>query len=77
VAIDTRFQQCPGCQHVHSRWDASCPKCGMIHDPVRARKKEQGRAQTLDELVALGKRRGYANPYGWARHTWNARQGSK
>jgi hypothetical protein len=25
----------------------------------------------------LGKRRGYANPYGWARHTWNARQGRK
>jgi superfamily II DNA or RNA helicase len=77
VALDTRFQQCPGCQHVHSRWDASCPKCGMVHDAVRARKKEQGRAQTLDELVELGKRRGYANPYGWARHTWNARQGSK
>jgi len=77
VAIDTRFQQCGGCQHVHSRWDASCPKCGMVHDAVRARKKEQSRAQTLDELVALGKRRGYANPYGWARHTWNARQGRK
>ncbi len=77
VAIDTRFQQCPGCQHVHSRWDASCPKCGMVHDPVRARKKEQGRAQTLDELVELGKRRGYKNPYGWARHTWIARNGNK
>ncbi len=73
VALDTRFQQCRGCNHVHSRWDASCPKCGMIHDPVRARKKEQGRAQTLDELVALGKRRGYKNPYGWAKHTWSAR----
>lgn len=77
VAIDTRFQQCGGCHHVHSRWDASCPKCGMIHDAVRARKKEQGRAQTLDELVELGKRRGYKNPYGWARHTWIARQGKK
>lgn len=77
VALDTRFQQCRGCNHVHSRWDASCPKCGMVHDPVRARKKEQGRAQTLDELVELGKRRGYKNPYGWAKHTWIARQGSK
>lgn len=77
VALDTRFQQCRGCSHVHSRWDASCPKCGMIHDAVRARKKEQGRAQTLDELVELGKRRGYKNPYGWAKHTWIARQGNK
>lgn len=77
VALDTRFQQCGGCAHVHSRWDASCPKCGMIHDPVRARKKEQGRAQTLDELVELGKRRGYKNPYGWAKHTWVARQGKR
>lgn len=77
VALDTRFQQCGGCAHVHSRWDASCPKCGMIHDAVRARKKEQGRAQTLDELVELGKRRGYKNPYGWAKHTWIARQGKK
>jgi hypothetical protein len=25
----------------------------------------------------LGKRRGYKNPYGWAKHTWMARQGRK
>ena len=41
----------------------------------RERKKEQASAQSLDDLIALGRQRGMRNPAGWARHVWNARQG--
>jgi superfamily II DNA or RNA helicase len=34
----------------------------------KARKREQGQAQSLEALIALGKSRGYKNPHGWA---WN------
>lgn len=40
---------------------------------VKERKKEQGKAQSLDALVALGKSRGMKNPYGWARNIMRAR----
>ena len=39
-------------------------------------KKDQGRARTLEELVELGKKRGYKNPTGWARNIFNARRRS-
>jgi superfamily II DNA or RNA helicase len=68
------WQQCTGCGHAHSDRDASCPKCGLVTDPSRAKRKEQGRAQTMQELIALGRRRGYKNPYMWAKFTWQARQ---
>jgi superfamily II DNA or RNA helicase len=41
---------------------------------VEAR-REQGRAQSLDQLVRLGTERGYKNPYGWARRLLAARAG--
>lgn len=43
---------------------------------VRAKAKaEQASATTYDELVALGRARGYAKPEGWARHLIKARGG--
>jgi DNA repair protein RadD len=39
----------------------------------RERQREQSNAKSFDELVALGKRRGYKNPYGWAKHLASAR----
>ena len=36
-------------------------------------KTEQGRAQTLEDLIAVGRKRGMKNPYGWARHVMTAR----
>ena len=41
----------------------------------QAAKRAQGSAGSFDELVALGRSRGYRNPAAWARHVWNARQG--
>lgn len=38
------------------------------------RKREQGQAQTLEQLVDVGRRRGMKNPRGWARHVLAARQ---
>lgn len=75
--VDERHRQCPGCQHVHSRWDASCPRCGHIHDLARARRKEQRRADTYEELVQLGRRRGYKRPEIWARHVFQSRQSKR
>jgi superfamily II DNA or RNA helicase len=40
----------------------------------KARKSEQGHASTLEDLVNLGKTRGYKNPHGWAHHIYNARK---
>jgi hypothetical protein len=38
------------------------------------RKKEQGEARSLEELIALGTKRGLKNPQGWARHVLAGRQ---
>jgi superfamily II DNA or RNA helicase len=35
---------------------------------------EQGRAKTLQELIAIGKARGYKSPYWWARKVLNSRK---
>jgi hypothetical protein len=38
------------------------------------RKQEQGQAQSLQDLIALGHQRGYKNPVAWAKHLLAARQ---
>lgn len=42
---------------------------------ARAKFREQGRAQSLDDLISLGAQRGYKNPTFWARKVWASRQG--
>jgi len=44
---------------------------------LRARKYEQGKAQTQDELVKLAMDRGYKNPYGWANIILHARESKR
>lgn len=39
----------------------------------RERNKEQGRAGSLQELIALGRKRGYKNPSAWARYVYESR----
>lgn len=67
-----------------------CPECGHQFQPEprqllevagklqelqrRERRSEQAQAATLDQLVAVGRRRGMANPYGWAHNVLKARQ---
>ena len=43
-----------------------------VHQRVAERKK----AQTLQQLIAVGQARGMKNPVGWAKHVHNARQRS-
>jgi hypothetical protein len=43
----------------------------------RQRRAEQAKAQTLEELIAYGRSRGYSNPAGWAKHVLHARQGKR
>ncbi|CAK0742796.1 hypothetical protein CCP3SC15_1210009 [Gammaproteobacteria bacterium] len=44
---------------------------------ARERRKEQARANTYEELVALGAKRGYKNPGAWANHLLQARQSGR
>jgi hypothetical protein len=37
-------------------------------------KRAQAAAQTLEDLIAEGQRRGFKNPRGWAQHVWDGRQ---
>jgi len=44
---------------------------------IVARKREQGRADTLEDLIKVGIARGMSNPHGWARHVWSAREAKR
>jgi len=41
---------------------------------ARERKREQGSAQSLEQLIQLGRSRGYKNPAAWAKYVLAARQ---
>lgn len=43
----------------------------------RQMKVEQGMAKTMEELIALGVKRGMKNPRGWAYHIYNSRKGKR
>lgn len=44
---------------------------------VRERKIQQGGARTLEDLIALGRSRGYRKPEAWGLYVFNARKGRK
>jgi hypothetical protein len=46
----------------------------LVEVAARERKSEQGTAQSLQDLIALGQSRGYKNPVAWAKHVLAARQ---
>jgi hypothetical protein len=46
----------------------------FVSRPTTDRRREQGEARTVEDLVAIGKRRGMKNPTAWARHVMAARQ---
>jgi DNA repair protein RadD len=75
---------CPQCQHVYALKERTPEQVdGTLHQlqvdmealkAIRERKMQQGKAQSLDDLIALGKARGYKNPVAWAKHLIRARQ---
>jgi DNA repair protein RadD len=79
AAMSSQARQCPECGH-----EFAPEKRELQHVPgqlqevtrgiPRARFHEQRQAQTLEDLIAVGERRGMKNPRGWARHVMAARQ---
>ncbi len=72
---------CPECGHVY---EVKAREIEVIDGTLeeinveamrRERKREQASAQTLEDLIAVGRSRGYNRPEAWARHIWHARQG--
>lgn len=84
-AVHERAMECPQCgwryentglpRHIEER-DGELT---MI-DPEelkRQRAQEQANATSLDDLIALAKKRGYKSPKGWARYVYESRQRRK
>ena len=46
----------------------------MIEYTKRESRREQGLARSLDELIAIAKRKGYRYPIAWANHIMEARK---
>lgn len=72
---------CPYCGHdngvtkkeMREHLDAELKKIEELKK--KEKRKEQGRAQTYEELVAIGEERGYKNPRGWAYRIISSRKG--
>jgi DNA repair protein RadD len=76
AAMASAAQTCGDCGHV---FRAETRELQVVEGElkelqVRARRREQGSAQGLDDLIQLGRSRGYKNPVAWARHVLAARQ---
>jgi DNA repair protein RadD len=81
---------CPQCFATSASAAQVCRECGHVFAPQERRelqqvdgelqelavtkRREQGSAQTLQDLIALGQQRGYKNPAAWAKHVLAARQ---
>jgi DNA repair protein RadD len=81
---------CPACFAAMASQVRQCIECGhefapekrelrqvdgeLVEVAMRAKRREQGNAQTLQDLIRLGQQRGYKNPVAWAKHVHAARQ---
>lgn len=79
-AMASAVARCPECGH-HFRPErrSYAVVAGELQEVTadqvkQQRKREQLEATSLEDLVALGQRRGMKNPRGWARHVLAARQ---
>jgi superfamily II DNA or RNA helicase len=84
---------CPQCFATSASAVQVCRECGHVFAPQErrelqqvdgelvemavAKRREQGGAQSLEQLIRLGKERGYKNPVAWARHVYNARSAKR
>jgi ribosomal protein L40E len=80
---------CPKCYAAMASQARVCGECGhtfaaevreleqvdgeLVEMAARQRKRQQGTAQSLDDLIALGQRRGYKNPAAWAKYVMYGR----
>ncbi|MEN9861519.1 MAG: hypothetical protein RLZZ515_2001 [Cyanobacteriota bacterium] len=73
---------CPACGHEYQRDTVASGPAERDGELVeideaalrRERAREQAGAQTLEQLIEIGRRRGMKSPQGWARHVLAARQ---
>jgi DNA repair protein RadD len=68
---------CRDCGHVFApqeRRELKHVDGELVEMAARIKRQEQGGAQTLQQLIALGQQRGYKNPVAWAKHVLAARQ---
>jgi superfamily II DNA or RNA helicase len=78
-AVHPPAPTCPQCGYAHAIEDRTPDQVAGELEELKAdmmrreARREQGRAQTLDDLIAVGRARGMKNPYGWARHVFRAR----
>tara|TARA_Y100000310_G_scaffold338249_1_gene427362 strand:- start:2646 stop:4061 length:1416 start_codon:yes stop_codon:yes gene_type:complete len=74
---------CPNCGHVYEinsrEVDELEGNLGEVDIRQRRldRRIQQKNAKTLDDLINLGRSRGYKNPQQWAAHVWTARARAK
>lgn len=79
--------KCPDCNHVYKVISRPIEHRGgelrqvtpaMVREQKEREKQtriaEMRSARTIEELVAVGKKRGQQNPYGWARHVMQGRR---
>ena len=73
-------QICRDCGHVFApqeRRELKVVDGSLVEIAMRERRREQGSAQSLDQLIRLGRERGYKNPVMWAKHVHHARQAKR
>lgn len=72
--------KCPVCGHVYEVATEVPEVVAGDLSPIdkaalrRAKSREEWSCRSMAELTALGKKRNYSNPGGWAFHKWQARQ---
>lgn len=80
VLIPVTLPSCPHCGHVPIA--SGGRKLEQVAGELkevdreqvrRERMREQAGAKTLDELIAMGRAKGYKNPEAWASHVYTAR----
>ena len=76
AAMASQAKQCGECGHTFAAEARELQQVeGELVELQRQQaKREQGGAQSLQDLIALGHQRGYKNPVGWAKHLLAARQ---
>lgn len=76
AAMASRASRCEECGHEFTpeRRELETVDGELVELQQRERRREQGSAQSLQELTELGRKRGYKNPAAWARYVIAARQ---
>ena len=74
-AMPSAARECPDCGHEFAveRRELQTVDGELVEVQRVERRREQATAQTLDELIAIGRTRNMKNPHGWARHVLAAR----